>query len=102
MYLNAKILKILPWWQNLRWVLSHIYKFNPTSPKPDWKIRVRIILKLYVTQANSSGGGSVVGALDKILLELKRWIKLSWKIATLQGLFEYIIAEIMANLDLRC
>ena len=35
-------------------------------------MRVRIILKLYVTQANGSGGGSVVGALDKILLELKR------------------------------
>ena len=30
------------------------------------------ILKFFVTQANGSGGGSVVGALDKILLELKR------------------------------
>ena len=32
-----------------------------------------------------------------ILLQLKWWIKLSWQIATLQGLFVYTIAEIIAK-----
>ena len=80
MYLNAKIFKILPWWQNLRWVLNHIYKFIiQLNPSPTEKFAFVIFLSFFVTQADGSGGGSIVGALDKIwtsLLELKWWIKL--------------------------
>ena len=38
---------------------------SPLSVRTE-KVRVSNILKLYVTQAHGSGGGSVVGAPDKI------------------------------------
>ena len=70
MYLNTIILKkFLSRWKNLRLVwVKYLQIFPQLNLSRTEKIRVRNILKWYVTeaQAHGSGGGSVVGAPDKI------------------------------------
>ena len=53
-------------------VKSYLQIYNPS---PTEKFAFVIFLSFFVIQADGSGGGSIVGALDKIwtsLLELKR------------------------------